>query len=196
MTDEAKNRGTPDDPYVLALEIAVDAAETMLRTCPADHDATIPYEIAVHAFDAAMMQVKRMQEERGTNSATTVPAESKWPCFWCGSMQAHETGWPGGMSTVPACAEHAADFTQEKAMQMRTALKRRISELEADSSSSAVATYITTRLARRPDYPKVDPRSLLLAVYERTGTKLSVREAEDIAGAIDREASQKRSDGQ
>lgn len=42
------------------------------------------------------------------------PEESKWPCFWCGSMQAHATGWPGGMSTVPACEQHAAEYPYEK----------------------------------------------------------------------------------
>ncbi len=40
--------------------------------------------------------------------------ESNWACFWCGSMQAHETGYPGGMSTVPACAAHAAEHSLAK----------------------------------------------------------------------------------
>ncbi len=53
-------------------------------------------------------------------SSDATPEESKWPCFWCGSMQAHETGWPGGMSTVPACREHAAKYPREKGTQVTT----------------------------------------------------------------------------
>ncbi len=57
--------------------------------------------------------------------------ESKWPCFWCGSMQAHETGWPGGMSTVPACDAHAAEHTMAKAM-----ARLRTSEVQATTHDS------------------------------------------------------------
>ena len=47
------------------------------------------------------------------NPLADSPTESKWPCFFCGSKQAHGVGFPqpGSISTVPACANCEALHT-------------------------------------------------------------------------------------
>lgn len=55
---------------------------------------------------------KHVDPDLGTRS-DSAPTESKWPCFFCGSKQAHGVGFPqpGSISTVPACANCEALHT-------------------------------------------------------------------------------------
>lgn len=118
-----------------------EARNAVPCTCPnpALHERECPYLLACAPYGRCARCTKALtlpssmpgsgpdicgdcwRTSQRTNEAQVITEESKWPCFWCGSMQAHFTGYPGGLSTVPACEEHAKQYPREKAFGERKA---------------------------------------------------------------------------
>lgn len=133
LVDEANAMGKP--------QRTKEARNAVPCTCPnpALHERECPYLLACAPYGRCARCTKALtlpssmpgsgpdicgdcwRTSQRTNEAQVITEESKWPCFWCGSMQAHFTGYPGGLSTVPACEEHAKQYPREKAFGERKA---------------------------------------------------------------------------